>query len=91
MYVVANNTDVNRLGVSVSKKVGKAVIRNRVKRLVKESCRLRAHQVIKGFDIVVVARPAAGLVPKEGSYYKLDKALKSLFYRLRLLKTETNG
>jgi len=91
MYAMANNTCTNRLGVSVSKKVGKAVVRNRVKRLVKESCRLRASSVIKGFDIVVVARPAVGTLPKEGSFRKVDKALESLFNRLRLLAAKKDG
>ena len=91
MYALANESETNRLGVSVSKKVGKAVIRNRVKRLVKESCRLRAHQVIDGYDIVVVVRPAAGCLPKEGSFYKLDKSLESLFKRLQLLNVTANG
>ena len=91
MYVMPNDLQVNRLGISVSKKVGRAVIRNRVRRLVKESCRLRANRVINGFDIVVVARAAAGSLPKEGSFCRLDKALESLFHRQQLIKDETNG
>ena len=91
MYVMDNNTGVNRLGVTVSKKVGKAVIRNRVKRLVKEICRLKAHRVCSGYDIVVVARPAAGALPREGSFKQLDKALEALFYKLRLLTIESSG
>ena len=89
MYAIANNTGVNRLGVTVSKKVGKAVIRNRVRRLVKESCRLRAHRVSTGYDIVVVARAAAGALPREGSFNKVDKALETLFDRHRLLEAKT--
>ena len=91
MYVLNNGLEVNRLGVSVSKKVGKAVIRNRVKRFVKESCRLMAHRVNNGFDIVIVARPAAGSLPKEGSFHKFSKSLESLFDKLQLFKEETSG
>ena len=88
IYAMANDTGVNRLGLSVSKKVGKAVVRNRVRRLIKESCRLRATRITQGFDIVIVARPAVGALPKEGLFRKVDKALESLFYRLRLQKSE---
>jgi len=89
VYAIANDTDVSRLGVTVSKKVGKAVVRNRVKRLVKESCRLKSLRIAKGFDIVVVARPAVGALPREGSFRKVDKALQFLLDKLRLLKTES--
>ena len=91
VYVMENNTSTNRLGVTVSKKVGKAVVRNRVKRLVKEICRLKAHRLHVGFDIVVVSRPLAGTLPREGSFKKLDKVLESLFMRLQLIKADSHG
>ena len=91
VYAMANNTSANRLGISVSKKVGKAVVRNRVKRLVKESCRLKAGNFKTGYDIVVVARPAVGDLPREGSFRKVDKALESLFGKLRLLEAKAHG
>ena len=90
VYAAHNHTCANRLGITVSKKVGKAVTRNRVKRLVKESCRLRACQLSQGYDIVVVARPAAGALPRDGSFQKVDKALQALFGRLGLLKEVAN-
>ena len=91
MYVMANNTGSNKLGVSVSKKVGKAVVRNRVKRLVKESCRLRSNSIAKGFDIVVVARAAVGALPLKGSFRKVDRALETLFSRHKLLEAKADG
>lgn len=59
MYVFENSTDKNRIGVSVSKKVGNSVIRHRIKRLVKESYRLHEEMFNSGLDIVVIARSCA--------------------------------
>ena len=59
MYVRKSGKDGNRLGISVSKKVGNSVVRHRIKRLVKESYRLQETSFLQGYDIVVVARQAA--------------------------------
>src|SRR5262249_38264316 len=48
-----------RFGVTVSRKVGGAVVRNRVKRWIRESCRRMQDQLPAGVDLVVVARPSA--------------------------------
>lgn len=56
MYVLENSTNSNRIGISVSKKVGNSVIRHRVTRLIRESYRLNEKFFKKGIDIVVVAR-----------------------------------
>ncbi len=49
-----------RIGVTVSRKVGGAVVRNRVKRWVRDCFRRRRDEFPRGLDVVVVARPAAG-------------------------------
>ena len=59
MYVLKNNTGENRIGISVSKKVGNSVVRHRVTRLIRESYRLNQAAFHTGYDIVVVARAGA--------------------------------
>ncbi|PHV70622.1 ribonuclease P protein component [Sporanaerobium hydrogeniformans] len=60
LYKYRNNKGINRLGISVSKKVGNSVVRSRVTRLVRESYRLNEEIINKdGWDFVIVARSAA--------------------------------
>ena len=74
MYVLKNNTEKNRLGISVSKKVGNSVIRHHLTRLVRESYRLQEDMFNSGLDIVVIARSTA----KDISYYEVESALLHL-------------
>ena len=55
MYILQNGTDTNRLGVSVSKKVGNSIVRHRLARLIREAFRLNVTQVAPGYDVVVIA------------------------------------
>jgi ribonuclease P protein component len=74
MYVIENNQETNRVGISVSKKVGNSVIRHRVKRLIKESYRLQEKIFNSGLDIVVIARNSASDI----SYKEVESALLHL-------------
>ena len=74
MYVLENNTQENRLGISVSKKVGNSVVRHRITRLIRESYRLQESNFQNGLDIVVVARTNA----KERTYKEIESALLHL-------------
>ena len=59
MYVLENNTQENRLGISVSKKVGNSVVRHRLARLIRESYRLNTDMFNSGLNIIVIARTTA--------------------------------
>lgn len=56
MYVLENRTDINRIGISVSKKVGNSIVRHRLTRLIRESVRLNVENIEIGYDIVIIAR-----------------------------------
>ena len=74
MYVLKNQYMKNRLGISVSKKVGNSVVRHRLTRLVRESYRLNEELFRRNLDIVVIARPAA----KGRSYQEIESAFMHL-------------
>ena len=74
MYVWKNNRNINRLGISASKKVGNSVVRHRFARLVRESYRLHENIFNSGLDIVVVARKSAA----SAGYAEIERALLHL-------------
>ena len=59
LYARRNRTNTNRVGITVGKKLGHAVVRNRVRRLLREVYRLNEDKFQAGWDIVVVARTRA--------------------------------
>ena len=81
-----NNININRVGISVSKKVGKSVIRSRVKRLVSESYRLNKEGLKKGHDLVFVARTASN----NKNYREIENAVKDLLRKSGLNNVEKN-
>lgn len=86
MYVKGNGTAGNRIGISVSKKVGNSVVRHRVTRLIRESYRLHESVFNSGLDIVIVARPSAAGIGYEETkrallhLAKLHEIIKVYFY-----------
>lgn len=82
MYILPNQQEGNRLGISVSKKVGNSVVRHHLTRLLRESYRLHEEEFQCGYDIVTVARPSA----KEISYREMESALLHLAGLQKILK-----
>ena len=84
LYALPNARGENYFGVSVGKKLGKSVKRNRVKRLIREAVRAQAALLRPGHDIVILARPGAAGEP----FVKIERSLTKLLHRSGLYKTD---
>jgi len=87
IYVLTNNYGINRVGITASKKVGKSVKRNRLRRLIKENYRRLEPCLKQGQDIVIVARKSEELP----DYYAIGKEMKYLFKKLDVLDKEAQN
>jgi len=81
-----NNNDINRLGLTVSKKIGNAVIRNRIRRLIKENYRLREDKLLSGYDLVFVARKSSS----EQNFWDIGKDMDYIFRKCGLFNEKVN-
>ena len=86
MYVLENHLKMNRLGISVSKKVGNSVVRHRLTRLIRESYRLNEEKFVCGYDMVVIVRVNG----KNQGYHSMESALLHLGKLHKILRSEEN-
>ena len=79
---LSNELLYNKVGISVSKKVGNSVVRSRIKRLIYENYRLKEQLLSKGYDFIFVARTNI----KDKSYHDIEKAMDNLLKKAGLYK-----
>ena len=84
LFAAPNGEDRIRVGVSVSKRVGGAVVRNRVKRRIRENVRLRLEAMVPGSDLLFIVRPAAA----EATGADVSKAVERVLVLAGLMATE---
>lgn len=80
VYTLKNGKNHNRIGIVVKKTVGKSVVRNYIRRVIKENYRELANSIDIGIDIVVIAR----IRPDTPTYWDIKKELEYTFRKLRI-------
>ncbi|WP_026895537.1 ribonuclease P protein component [Clostridiisalibacter paucivorans] len=81
IFFIKNGYDYNRVGFSTTKKLGNSVVRNKIKRLIKESYRLNGYRIKKGYDIIFLARVRS----RDAEYHDIESAVIHLFKISKLL------
>ena len=84
LYIRRNGQKSNRLGLTISTKVGGAVVRNRIRRRLREIYRLHEDRLVLGRDVVIVALVRAA----SSDYHQLERSFLKLADKLGLLKKE---
>ena len=87
VYMRRTKRQTNRVGFTVTVKIGKAVVRNRIRRRLREIYRLNEHRLIAGADLVVVARGRSVAAP----YTALEKDFLACCAKLALFREESGS
>ena len=81
IYVRKNKNRGLRLGITVTKKIGKAVVRNRIRRRIRESFSANSAELAPCYDIIIVARSKAA----KASFAEINRAMRYLFHKAGLM------
>ncbi len=86
VYVQPNHLEINRLGITASKKYGISVKRNRIRRLIRECYRLFQEKLKQGYDFVIVARKTD--CGEDPGFNQIYKEMRYLMKRLNVIEQE---
>ena len=85
LYKIPNGLSGNRLGISVSRKVGNSVVRHRITRLIRESYRLNEERLKTGYDLCFIARSGA----KGQDYKTIERSVLNLLRKQGIFLKQT--
>lgn len=88
VYLLKNNTNQNKLGFVVSKKAGKSVTRNRIRRLIRENFRLQKENLKKGYTIVIMWKTKKEI--QKATFDNIKQDMLNIFAKYDLLYEREN-
>lgn len=89
IYINKNKDEKNKIGIAISKKIGKANKRNRLKRLIRESYRLQKENLKKGYNIVFIWNKQANIL--NNTYKNVSEDIIKLFNKAGIINEENNN
>ena len=84
MYIHKNSSNINKLGIAISKKQGKAVQRNRIKRLIRENYKIFEERIGIGNNIIIIVNK--NKKTEDMSYYDVKKDFEQILLKAGVLK-----
>jgi ribonuclease P protein component, eubacterial len=84
VYIIKNNVNKNKIGIAVSKKAGKSVKRNKVKRLIRENYRLLEGNLITGNNIIIMWKSKIDI--ELADFENIKKDMKYIFRKAKIVK-----
>lgn len=89
VYINKNKSNNNILGIAINTKLGKAVIRNRVKRLIRENYQIINNHLNQGYNIVFLWNKKMNI--KQADYFEIKKDMQNIFKKAKMLNYEKNN
>lgn len=86
MYIHQNKSDINKIGIALSKKAGKAVKRNRIKRLVRENYRVYEKYIKIGYNILIILNKKENI--EKIDFYDIKKDFENIFEKAKILNEQ---